>query len=395
MAGAKKSFTTIGGDRNNPSGNANRIAEANAKMNYNLQFIPYEKLYTNKLNKGFSQDDIEELSTSIKTWGLFHNLVVVKDAEKDMYRIISGERRWRAIGLMTQDERKNMFPAGIPAKIENPDMDDIDEEIRLREANNEREYSEADYRDNVLRLVELYKIKQQKGETPNLAKAIAEKTKKSERQIQKYINTEKLIPGLDKLFKDGVISLNYADKFSALPEDHQQFILSLYETDNTANISEDYKALKKNADEQREENKRLKSELEKVQEELKNKESSISSLKNQIENVRNIPYEKKDQDEIITELTEARDRAERAQKHLKEKLDNLELQQKELKNRNISISQDELKKIHAITKTEQVLESMEEGIKTLKSNKQNILSDKMLKERIRIFISRLEGIIEE
>ncbi len=388
----KKSFDLGGGKNNIPS--INRIAEANAKAAYNLQFIPYDKFYVNELNKDFSQIQIEELSASIQTWGLFHNLVAVKDTEKDMYRIISGERRWRAIGLIPPEIRKEIFPGGIPTKIENQNMDEVDEEIRLREANTERPYTDAEYRDNIIRLIELYKIKQKKGETPNLAKVIAEKTKLTERQIQKYINTDRLIPELEELFKNNKISLNYADKFSSLPEDAQKYIYSLYESGNTKTINEDYTILKKNVEEQRNENKRLHEELKKTQEELEEKEDTISKLNTQIESVQNIPYPKETQEDIIKELSEAKDKAEKEQKKLKTRLENFEEQQKDLKKRNILLSNEEMNKYSLIAKVENSLTQIEDQMKLLKNNKSSILSDETLKNRVSILVTRLQNLLE-
>lgn len=52
---------------------------------------------TNQPRKNFDEEAIEELSKSIKENGLIQPIVVSKD--KDTYKIIAGERRWRAARL--------------------------------------------------------------------------------------------------------------------------------------------------------------------------------------------------------------------------------------------------------------------------------------------------------
>lgn len=392
MAGKKNFVLPVKENGNNNS--MNKIAETNAKAKFQIKFIPHDKFYVNELNKSFSQEELEELAFSIKTVGLLHNLVAVYDPEKDMYRIISGERRWRAIGLhYTPEEMKEDFPAGLPTKIETATMDEIDEEIRLREANTDRGYTESEYRENINRLIELYKIKQQRGENPNLAKIIAKKVNLSERQVQKYINIERLIPELDELFKNKQITLTYADKFSALPVEAQKYIYNLYKSGKGENITEDYEAIKKSVDTQKEENKRLHQEIENAKEELNKKEETISALEQQIANAKTIPYEQADLNEIIKELTASKERAEREEKKWKNKVDELQQQQKESK--NVMLSEDELKKIQIHTKTERAIDAIEKELKSLKENKTNILEDEIFKNRLKIISTRIQHLLED
>lgn len=392
MAGKKNFVLPVKENGNNNS--MNKIAETNAKAKFPIKFIPHEKFYVNELNKGFSQEELEDLAFSIKTVGLLHNLVAVYNPDNDMYRIISGERRWRSIGqYFSSEEMKEYFPAGLPTKVETATMDEVDEEIRLREANKDRGYTESEYRENISRLIELYKIKQQRGENPNLAKIVAKKVNLSERQVQKYINTERLIPELDELFKNKQITLTYADKFSALPAEAQKYIYSLYKNGQSENITEDYEAIKKSVDTQKEENKRLHQEIENAKEELNKKEETIFALELQIANAKTIPYEQADLNEIIKELTASKERAEREEKKWKNKVDELQQQQKESK--NVMLSEDELKKIQIHTKTERAIDAIEKELKSLKENKSNILEDEIFKNRLKIITTRIQNLLEE
>lgn len=374
------------------------LDESNAKAIYHFEFIPYDKIKPSILNKDFSQDEIEELALSIKVNGLLHNFVVVPDTEDiGMYRLISGERRWRAIGTFTKDELKKNFPMGLPSKIEKQSIDEIDEEIRLREANRQRDYTQEQIRENILRLIELYKIKGTNEDNPNFAKMVAEKTGLSERQTQKYINTERLIPELNELFKVGKLSLTHADNFSKLNESSQKYICSLYESNQIENITETYDVLRKNVEETKQENKRLNEELEKTNLQLNEKETTITRLNSLIEHAEkeNDLFVPDEQTDIIKELKEAKNKAEKEYKKVKTKLENLEEEQKDLKNRNVTMSHEDYKRMINITKTEHAISQMEDQMKILKNNKDNILSDELIKNRIEILITRLKNLVIE
>ena len=115
---AKKSFsagTTKSGVLNNDGGE--KLREIQAKAQYNFKYIPKEKIIPNPKNEQYSQDGIEALKESILVNGLRHNLSVLYDAETDLYRLISGERRYHAICHMTDKEYRDNFHAGIPCKV--------------------------------------------------------------------------------------------------------------------------------------------------------------------------------------------------------------------------------------------------------------------------------------
>ena len=91
-----------------------KLKQMQANSNYNFRFIPKEKITPNEKNKNYSQNNIEALCESILINGLRHNLSVIHDTANDMYRIVSGERRFRAINQMDEKTYRELFPAGIP-----------------------------------------------------------------------------------------------------------------------------------------------------------------------------------------------------------------------------------------------------------------------------------------
>ena len=87
----------------------NSIVEnlTNTKSNNNLSFIPIENLSPGswQVRKNFDENELSSLSQSIKNNGIFQPVVVVSDKEsKDKYKIVAGERRWRAAQLANLHE---------------------------------------------------------------------------------------------------------------------------------------------------------------------------------------------------------------------------------------------------------------------------------------------------
>ena len=202
---AKKSFSagvTKTGVLDNAGGA--KIKEIQAKAQYNFQYIAKEKIQSNPKNEKYTQDGIESLMESILINGLRHNLSVLYDADQDKYRLISGERRYRAICMMNDKDYNTLFPMGIPCKIEKANIDDIDEEIMLISANHDvRETSMEVKRWEVSRLKELYEAKNKaekaraKLET-NIEKIRQQQKEKEERKISITDNELKKITSLAK-----------------------------------------------------------------------------------------------------------------------------------------------------------------------------------------------------
>ena len=82
--------------------------------------IPIEKIYPNKLNQPYMENITEKqiklLCNNIMKNGMHHNLVVINDM-MGKYRLISGEKRWRALMMMTPEQRSKEFPNGARCKI--------------------------------------------------------------------------------------------------------------------------------------------------------------------------------------------------------------------------------------------------------------------------------------
>ena len=91
--------------------------EVAAQNRMQIVYIPYERLLPDPKN-GYSMDGVEELAGNIEMVGLQQPLVVNPETE-DGYKIISGHRRYTAIGLIIKDGSQ-LFAAGVPCIVSAP-----------------------------------------------------------------------------------------------------------------------------------------------------------------------------------------------------------------------------------------------------------------------------------
>ena len=396
---AKKSFSagaTKPGILNSDGGE--KLKEIQAKTQYNFQYIPKEKIVSNPKNEMYTQDGIEALKESIIINGLRHNLSVLYNSDNDTYRLVSGERRYHAISSMTDKEYNQLFPAGIPCKIEKSEITEIDEEIMLISANHDvRESSIEVKRWEVSRLKELYEAKKVKGEIKNINAEIAKQLNISERQARKYTTAEKLIPELSELLNNNGIDLNQADKFGKLDEDAQKSILTIIKKNGDIENAE-FQSIKKLSEERAKEAEQYKKELDSVLKELNEKNQTLQVLEEKINQISSTkPEEPKDSDSVEEKLrymTDAKNKAEKEKARLETNIEKMKQLQKEKEQRKTSISDSELKRISSIAKTEQALTLFENNFDTIKSNKSIIKNDADLRVRIEILNQRLNDFLK-
>lgn len=374
-----------------------KLKQMQANSNFNFKFIPKEKITPNEKNKKYSQDNIEALSESIIVNGLRHNLSVIPDSNTDMFRIVSGERRFHAINLMDEKTYKELFPTGIPCKVEKSNISEIDEEIMLISANHDiRETSVEEKRWEIRRLKELYEAKKLSGEITNISKEIAKQLNISQRQAIKYVNAEKLIPELSDLLNQNGISLEDANKFSRLDEWAQLKIVELLNAKGTIN-TEELESIKKISEEKELEHKKNQQELKQTLQMLKDRDKSIEALEHRIQTLQKNTQEKSisDLEEELKYASDAKVKAEQEKHRLETQLEKIKKQQKERDSRNTNISDNELKRISQIAKTEQALQLFENNFSTLKNNKNIIKTDPDLKTRLEILKNRINDLHNE
>ncbi len=80
--------------------NANNLTNPNSKNNLSIIPIDYLSAGPWQVRKNFDESELNSLSQSIKNNGIFQPIVVISDKEENgKYKIVAGERRWRAAQL--------------------------------------------------------------------------------------------------------------------------------------------------------------------------------------------------------------------------------------------------------------------------------------------------------
>lgn len=266
--------------------------------------IPYEDLIPNPTNRDADRD-IKELADSIMTFGIVHPPRVKKN-EHGKYVLTSGERRWRAIGLI-RELHPDLFQT-VQCTCADEATDDLDEEARLIIANNEVcEPTAEERRKSIQRLTEIYEAKKKRGDNlpDTIAKLIADDLSISPRQVYKMMNINKnLIPGMQNVYDNNGININDAARVAKMDPIFQQELADRYESSgeiHPADIAYVKDADKKFKEESPEKKRQL-DELRKTQTELESAaansdeenpvgQDEIQSIKSSIEELTQIVKE--------------------------------------------------------------------------------------------------------
>ena len=120
--------------------NSKRGIDATPKARFRTKDISIHKIYSNARNF-YPQEGIEEKAGEILTVGLIENLAVMyAPSEEGEYKLISGERRWRALKLLV--ERGYTEYELVTCQVRNP-ANSHEEKIELIIANSSRDKSVA------------------------------------------------------------------------------------------------------------------------------------------------------------------------------------------------------------------------------------------------------------
>ena len=147
----------------------------NSESNTGIQKINISQIIPNpsQPRKKFKDEDLKELSSSIKSQGLIQP-IIVKPTNDNQYQIIAGERRWRASQLIGAHEIDcvvkdlddiNVLEAALIENIQREDLNVIEEAsaykglIDIKKINNETLAKligkSSSHVSNILRLLEL------------------------------------------------------------------------------------------------------------------------------------------------------------------------------------------------------------------------------------------------
>ena len=395
----KKSFN-LGSSQNSETSTGLAIRQMEASRTWKMDFIPLDKIEPSSMNENYTQNKIESLANSIRRVGLLSNLVV-KPTDNGKYRLISGERRYNAIKQLTEEEYARLFPSGIPAKIEDAQLSEVDEEIKLIEANaNSRDDGSEDNeqltaaernarwikmkRWEVERLTELYKLKGINYTAKQVIQEVAGTLNITTRQVYTYQATNKLLPGLQEMMDKGILTLTKGSKIGSLPEDAQTEILSILK--QTHKISDDeIRRIKTDAEEKERKSASLEAELKETRTKLDEQTKSIQLLEKQLNS-------NKESSTIgIEDLVQAKERLQKDNDNLQRKIEQLTLEKANIQTEKPTFSAEDKERIESELKIVQSINSIEQAIKVLLKNKQ-YLQDEEQKAKVITLASKLTSI---
>lgn len=186
-----------------------------------VEMLPLEEIEPNEDNF-YNTENIEALAADILQNGLMHNIKVCSRGENGLYKLISGERRYRAFALLKEqgNEKFDTIPATVDAET-NP----LFVKLKLISANaSARVLSDYEKTEQAVQIKEIVKqLKQQGVELPGRAREIAAQALGvSPAQVgraEKIVRD--LVPEVKEKFAAGEIGVTEAYDVATLPAEQQ------------------------------------------------------------------------------------------------------------------------------------------------------------------------------
>lgn len=211
--------------------NSKAATEEKPKARFRTRDISIRKMYSNERNF-YSMQDIEQLAQQILTVGMLENMTVMYDpCEKGEYRIIAGERRWRALKILTEKGYDEFEVA--TCQIKTP-AEEHEETVQIIMANAYRDKTVMDVleeerqlkaslqymKDNGLTL-QGYKL--DSGRLRDVIAQIMNTTTTKIAQIESI--NKRLIPEFAEELKEGRLTFSAAYEISGMAEEKQKELL--------------------------------------------------------------------------------------------------------------------------------------------------------------------------
>ncbi len=192
--------------------------------------------------KNFNEDSLQELADSIKQHGMIEPLIV-QQGEKGFYRIIAGERRWRAAKIAGLKE--------IPVIVKDYTNQEI-MEIALIENIQREDLNPIEEAEAFQKLIEEYHLKQDE---------IAEKVSKSRVAITNALRLLKLDEKVRQMVIEDKIKSGHARALLAIEDLELQYNTALKVFDEKLSVRETEKLVKNlSKDDKKQEEKKISAE---------------------------------------------------------------------------------------------------------------------------------------
>ena len=174
--------------------------------------------------KKFDEDALQELSESIKQYGILQPLLV--SDKKDYYEIVAGERRWRAAKMAGLKE--------VPVVVKEFSTQEI-VEISLIENIQREDLNPVEEAMAYKRLIDEFHLKQDE---------IAERVSKSRTAVTNSMRLLKLDSRVQQMMVDEMISAGHARAILAISDPEQQYNASMKVFDEKLSVRETEKLVK-------------------------------------------------------------------------------------------------------------------------------------------------------
>lgn len=247
------------------------------KARFRVKDISINKIYSNAKNF-YSMPDIEQLAQDIYAVGLLENLTVVyAPSESGDYRLIAGERRWRALKLLTEQGHKEF--EFVSCQVKTP-AEENEEIVQLIIANTYRNKTVKDILEEEQKLKETLQRMKKDGltlqgyklDSGRLRDIIADMLKMPTTKIAQIESINKrLIPKFTEELKEGRLTFSAAYELSGMTEEEQNNLLEKYEESGLT-----FKEIKeaKEANRQQTDNEQMPEQIE-MQEENQNETEEV------------------------------------------------------------------------------------------------------------------------
>ena len=198
-----------------------KIVEKPAEIKLRISEIEPNR---NQPRKDFNEDTLEELAVSIRVYGVFQPLLVQK--EEGHYRIIAGERRWRAAkkaglkevpAIIKDYTSQQVIEISLIENIQREDLNPIEEAMAYK------------------RLLDEFDLKQDE---------VAERVSKSRVVITNSIRLLKLDERVQNMLIQDMLSAGHGRALLPIEDKEEQYALALRIVDEKLSVRETEKIVK-------------------------------------------------------------------------------------------------------------------------------------------------------
>lgn len=211
------------------------VGDNTPKAHFRTQDVSINKMYSNDKNF-YSVEDIEPLAQKILLVGLMENLEVIRDpCDRGEYRIIAGERRWRALKILVEKGYTEFEKA--TCQIQTPESEE-EEMLRLIIANDYRNKTVSDLLEEEDKLKKILQRMKENGQTimgidlnsGRIRDVVAYFLKIAPTKVAQIESINKhLIPEFAEELKEGRLTFSAAYMISGMNKETQAEMLERYQ----------------------------------------------------------------------------------------------------------------------------------------------------------------------